>query len=340
MLKDEGFVTEQGKSCLMGCIRNYLLVLNYDIWESDIAFAIQNGNVYFKFDKAKNRYSLETNFDKNTITFLKKYNVGSVYRTRYRFVRAKQKIEKLVSNNAKLSICVCNAALDYNSVFRRTQSTKHWISVIGMEDSRAIISDAFTPLDPPKCFQGESDLDKLVEGWVQAGGYYCVCQTDQNNTKLPSLKENFLSNFKVFLMNYMEGGNKKRIWYGNDGVHKMSEYIKDIPTIEKDNWKAILVELNFQIKASGFFTVKMLIVEAIERLMEEFKIEGLENLYDTSLTVRKAWSNVSMLIVKVSISGKEELLNKIYSKIKNIIDIEMQLYQELIVKIDKEEFKS
>lgn len=216
------------------------------------------------------------------------------------------------NTNENMLICikVSSTFLTYNRVFKQAENSSHFIIVEKIKDDKFKIIDGFVPTLIPSTFEGEVNVEEILNAWEGKNFEYIVIKEykKEKNYKLEAIN-------KFYFMK-----NQYIIKDEKTGVYSFFTLIKDLENyILKNDFKQLILDLNYIIKIYGFLTSKYYILEKIED----------KNKYANYKLIIDKYNMISFSLVKLGITKNATLYNQIRTNVQTLIEQEINVLKEV-----------
>ena len=157
MIRDRGYITQQGYNCFLSCIYNYLFFCNDVRSETDL-FLKSKGHRLTENEEEFPTYKIADSLENMELPAkIKRISEGK---------DAREELLKMVKEERMIILSMQTNKLKYNNVFRYAEdSLVHFVNVIGADAGRFYISDGYINLNEGVKFEDYVDFNDFVEAW-------------------------------------------------------------------------------------------------------------------------------------------------------------------------------
>jgi len=324
MIFENGYDTIQGYECLNSCITNYFNYYRIPVLGSDIFFGGKGFEISYRLIP---KPTIGSRLYESNFKFMEKMMISYEHSKCKNNIDAICFLEKCIINEICVAIKVSTEYLEYNSVFKQTQGSQHYLNVIGIDNEKIkfYISDGYVPTYRPTVFQGWVDASRIMLSWSSMSYEYVIVPISDVHINIPAIKNITNINVRCGIENYLATNSHQDIVYGESSILKLIEDLK--LRFEKSNdLRKAIIDINYQLKIYGFITSKIYLYE----YMINIKVGNLSEKY---LAIIERWNKICLFLLKVGFAQKSEQYDILYKKIDALVSYEniilKQIYEAL-----------
>ena len=316
MLYSKNFKTILGYECLSACLSGYLFNRGINIDGSDIFF-LGDGFVS-EYEKEKMIYRVNT-YNCN-FSFLQKYEIQYHYGTKNLQNEACFFLENCIKSERDIIIKVSSNCLKYNRIYNQPNGSPHCISIIGCKENFFYISDGYIPMYNPVTFNGWISQKDIIEAWRKENFFYILLPESYGT--LMELKR---TNVNVLVSQKIKEGIDNYLFYNRlncnsyfSGISALNAFLNDLISYadRTNNFKKLMFDINYNLKLYGFISYReMMLNELCKISMDYCIINKFRNIVEK-------WKKWCLLLVKLGVLNKKEMLNDFIKETQKIISQE------------------
>lgn len=298
----------QGYECLNSCITNCFNYYGIPISSSDIFFIGKGLQITYENINEPNigAYLYESNFE-----FLKKYNISYIHSNSN---KALNLIINSINIGKPIIIKVSSTYLTYNRVFKQTDNSTHYIIVENMDNDNFLIIDGFVPTVVPSRFRGYVKKEEILQAW-EAKNYEYILINEYK--EIPNIKNDSLKMFKKLIKIYLKESDEM-------GLYTLRKLVIDLKIyVEANNFRQMMLDINYKIKIYGYLTSKYYILEKIKENDE------WSNLYDEYKDLVEKYNMLTFSLVKFGITRSNDVYLRILNNTFDLLEKEKNILKKI-----------
>ena len=316
--------TIQGYECLSACITNYFNYLGLLVSGSDIFFV--GGGFVITYEKKK-KSSIGAKLYESNFMFLKNMSIPFQHTNLEESKDVMKFLRKSIEDEHFIAIKVSSECLEHNRVFKQTESSPHYLNILGYDDStnNVFISDGYVPTFNPTVFEGWVDTNGIIEAWRRMDYEYVKLDLADIKISADEMHRIAIMNMKFGIQQYLNK-SKQRLsskFFGKEAITKLFEDILLMFDMQID-LKTVALDINYQLKIYGFITSKRFILQKLIILkMNECYLEQYSKIIDK-------WNQICNLLVKAGISRNKKSFELTLEKVNESINEEEKVLYEIL----------
>jgi len=237
-------------------------------------------------------------------------------------------IKAQIDSGNILCMNVSTKYLEYSLIFQQSAAeSPHFINVIGYNEAeeKIKISDGFIPTLKPSLYEGWANCSSVLTAWKNRDFEHILFDRKEQMIDWDKCRAIEILNLKksIFYYLYPQKESQNNDSYGEMAIKKsLYGLLADL-----DDRKEKILDLNYKLRINGFFSIKRFTLQALEAMEVN---SDLCKLYNDIIS---EWNNMSLPLIKASISNNLQFLNDVVHKGFEIIEKERKVLCELLTSI-------
>ena len=311
----ENYKTVQGYECLNSCIVNFLQNEGYPVNLYDVLIIGEGLDIFYS--QQKGFPEIQTSIYGANFRYMEKTGISYSYK-KYRGKNPGEFFRKQFLANKRMILRVDAQKLIYNKAFRQEESIPHFVNLIGISDDLKLvkISDGCAPAYQDSIFEDWMEIEALGYAWVEMGLEYIEFDLkDSRKWKIDKYKT------KDMFSNYRKKDNRRLVnrLFRKD-VYAIESFQREIIRSFRKNKEFSNGEIAYytcqSIKINGILPLKKILYQYY------LDVEKDEHFIENSKTLVELWEQLSFLLIKVLVSRKADVIQRVEEVLAEIVKVE------------------
>lgn len=317
----EGYKTCLSNQCGIGTFTNVLRYIGEDIYEFDVLnmggglSTVYYNNFGYQMDL---NFIFGPNSELERIVSEQKMFIGMRYQQVYdRFFRELgecvriispkvlgiQGLEDCIKKGIPIICTTSSAFLQYDGIYSKLNEFQHYITLLGIDEAGAVISDCCIPSYPVAVFQGRISNQWFQKIWnFESTLLYIIDKEKLKKFNIVEKRFEYLyKNIENYLDNETVYENGLQVPSGINAALELACDIDKYKDFFVQHISEVALNLKFQLDYYGLITSKKIILEQFAFLKVQLKIEDINYLEQLEVykSIIKLWTSVSMQLLKI-----------------------------------------
>ncbi|MBS4932117.1 hypothetical protein [Jutongia sp.] len=311
----KNYRTIQGYECLNSCVVNLLQNEGYPVNLYDVL--IIGDGLDIIYSQQKGFPEIQTSIYGANFRYMDKIGISYSCK-KYCNKNLGEFLKKQFSENRRMILRVDAQKLIYNKAFHQEASIPHFVNLIGISDNLDLvkIGDGCAPAYQDCIFEDWIDIEEIEYAWSEMGHEYIEFDLkDSQNWKIAKYKtRDVFSDYKK--KNKLRLAN--RLFRKN--IYAIEFFRKEIIRSVRQNEEFFDGEIAYyicqSIKINGILPLKKILYQYY------LNVEKDEYFIEKCKTQVELWEQLSFLLIKVLVSRREDVIQKIEEILSEIVKVE------------------